>query len=796
MPLLVAYDYSGSTEGSDFYHDTVQKILKCYDTYDVVLWDHNYTVSSKEGLARINRQRDGRGGTQPINVAQYCFRKEYTGDVILITDGQILERDVKNLDDYLEKHGLGISHIDCYLIQTCSSDKLDATVIAPFIRRYTNAVYLFNKGDNEPTTLATGGKPMEEFIEELRAIKTIATFEQKFDELFSEVVSKLLGMPSDLRVKDELLNLRQRLINEIKQVPEGFDMKRLEKALADKNVPELLKLTSDLFNIYTEKYPSQEWPGKIFHLLRMCTGNLSSVFSLSALTSRYNADRVRRADIVQSFEIADVDIIEDGEKSFICPVSYEAENDVVILVRKLDKPLIDGLDNDTLNPLISNPLQALNNEEFLKKMISAIDHPISLRTMREAEASGAPIKVSPFTRAEVIGGLCLGADENHSKVTRYIISKIISGGKRVGNPDLWFAVYLYLVETGRIPFLNEVLPQMREHMRFLLLNHKGTLTMTSVPFFPITTVPLGISCWFSLNAISAGIPEGYAFNLIKPHSGYLSILRMLNDLQGLKSDQNAEKFLRLSDAFIKIYHWAKHNEVENLSYVIKLGFNTIKVNLNNITNKNFGWVPLFVPIDGNEPTEENRKDALAHLPQCFSLLTPAECRAAARTAEMFNPNKMTRNLMSEDIPASSWSYKTKHFDIPEVPICPVTLRPYTKNGQTKEDWRAASERIFGKLEDQIHIHYLYLNYVEKYNEFPTKDDFLVFVFHRFIPKTKFSLPMQTQDFIDCVFSGYEKVFAQKKISAAEFNKTTYHSAPLVRREHLENGTSPKKAKKE
>jgi len=306
--------------------------------------------------------------------------------------------------------------------------------------------------------------------------------------------------------------------------------------------------------------------------------------------------------------------------------------------------------------------------------------------------------------------------------------------------------------------------------------------MTSVPFYPITTVPLGIACWFSLNAISAGISEGYAFNMIKPHVHYISILKMLNDLQGLKSDQKAEEFLRRSVAYIKINHWANKGNAEKLSYVMKLGFNTIKINKENITNEKFNWIPLFVPIDGNGPTVENRNDALAHLPHAFSLLTPAECRAAARIAEIFYSNKMYPKQMSEDIPTTSWCYKTNHFDIPEVPICQKTLRPYSKIGPNNENWRVVSERIFGELKDQIHIHYLYLNYIEKYNEFPTKDDFLVFIFHRYVPSSKYSLPMQIQDFIDCVFAGYEKVFAKEKISVAEFNKKARYSASIRRRE--------------
>jgi len=56
----------------------------------------------------------------------------------------------------------------------------------------------------------------------LKLNKSVENIQQKFDNLFSEVVSKLLGMPSDLRVKDEILALRQRLVNENKKFPKDL----------------------------------------------------------------------------------------------------------------------------------------------------------------------------------------------------------------------------------------------------------------------------------------------------------------------------------------------------------------------------------------------------------------------------------------------------------------------------------------------------------------------------------------------------------------------------------------------
>ena len=783
---LVAYDFSGSTEENEFYHSTVQTILKEYEPYEVVLWDNKLQMSSPQELKRINRWKEGRGGTVPLVVAQHLYDTGFDGRVVLITDGQIFERYVKQLDEYLESHPLKITRIECFLIYTC--EKLDATVIAPFLSRYNHIVYLYDDGAVEPRLLVQGGKSFQEFVEQLQSIKTIEEFEAQYDTLFSETISKVLGKTNDTAIKDEILKLRTRLVNTMKEPPKGFNMEDVAMAYDQRDVPTLLKLCQDLDVKYHDTYPSPEWPGKIFHLLRMCSGNLSSVFSLSALSSKYNADRVRRADIVQNFEISDVDVIDSDQKTFICPISYEEESDVVILMKKPDSTLLEGLDADFTNALINNPLNAFNSEDFLKKFASMFDVSISLRTMQEAEKAGHPIKQSPLTRAEVIGGLCLGADEGHCKATDYIISKLVSGGRRVGNNDLWFAIIWYIIESSMVPHLKEVLPQVREHLLFRLQHHKGTLSLTNVPFFTLTKVPLGVACWYPLNAFAAGSCERDAINGLKPHLSIIPMLRKINELQKLPMDPKAEIFLRKAHAFLNLRFIAQKEDNEALSNVIRLGFKCVPVNLSNISNDKFKWVPHFIPIDGEKPTEEERKEALSKLPQSFALLTESECRSIAKIAMVHNFSAMKFDPMNEEYEAISWkNYGLKHFDIPEVKICPATMRPYSLVKPSNITWEQNSQEIFGPIDQQIHIHKLYLEYVIAYKQFPTTDDLLVYAFnYHVINGNKLTLPMQILDFVNCVCNGYKEALETKPLQVNEFLHTVHLSVNQTRRLNWEN----------
>jgi hypothetical protein len=219
----------------------------------------------------------------------------------------------------------------------------------------------------------------------------------------------------------------------------------------------------------------------------MCTGNLGTVYSLSALGSRFQANRVRRAEVVENIELGSVQVL-DGPESFTCPISYEEESDVVVLIRKPTEGLLAGEISELANRVITNPLSALHYPDFCAKLIGHLDHPISLRSLKEAEEAGYPITQSPLTRSPVIGGLFLGGGEEHSQATNSTIAHLVAEGKRVGNPDLWFMLIWWLIECGRVHHLESVLPQIRSHLTFRLRAHLGTLTLCNTPYLPITLV--------------------------------------------------------------------------------------------------------------------------------------------------------------------------------------------------------------------------------------------------------------------------------------------------------------------
>ncbi|KAH0788886.1 hypothetical protein GPJ56_007181 [Histomonas meleagridis] len=780
---LVAYDYSGSTCGCTFYHDTVQSLLKKYPNYDVIYWSHVLKVASKEELAKTNKERRGSGCTEPILVAKYCVEKEFTGDLILITDGQIPESSVRDLDNYIKEHDFHVNHVDCYLIQTCS-DKMDATVIAPFLRGNLYDVYLYPKGETESSHIISGGKTSQEFIEQIRSIKTIEEFEKSFEELFSLTITSALGK-SDLSIKDEITRLQKRLLMEMKQVPEGFDIDKMEKSFWEGNLPEMIRLTKELNATYHQKYDNITWPPKLFHLIRMSSGNLNSVFSLSALGSKFNADRVRRADVIENIQTNELEILELSQETITCPILYEDESDIVLLISKPDKPILEGEDSNIINTIINNPLNAIRYPHICEKIINCLDHPISLRAYKEAEETGYPIEKSPITRRELIGCLSLVQNETHIKYTDKTLANLLFAGKSVGYFDLWYALIWYLIKDRKIEYLQEIIPQLTEQLRFRFRYHKGTFFLTNVPYYCITHIPIGIACWCSLCSNVIGVNEKEAMNHIKSNVTSIPILQSIISELGYPIPQEAKDFLKIARTYLHIKEAIRKNDFDKLMPIILLAHKCIEIDTSKVDHKKYKYVPKYIPIDGNDPDEQQVKKALSLLPSFFSELTIDERRVAAKLVEIGDINQINMNEFKNKINGINWGYGLNDFRIPVVNICPKTCRPYYNLPQKSTTWLEQSEKIFGPIDQQIHIHFLYIQYVLKYNQFPNKDEFLVFVFHQFIPEKKPTLPKLIGKFVDNVLEGYGNVVEKYQITPELMVERCNNSIPIVRREKIE-----------
>ena len=81
--------------------------------------------------------KKGYNGTSPSLVAKECVNKSIK-DIILITDGQVGDNDVRECDRYLEK--FQFNKTICYIISS-GYGNLNMSVTCPFTRMCDNKVY-------------------------------------------------------------------------------------------------------------------------------------------------------------------------------------------------------------------------------------------------------------------------------------------------------------------------------------------------------------------------------------------------------------------------------------------------------------------------------------------------------------------------------------------------------------------------------------------------------------------------------------------------------------------------------
>jgi len=786
--ILVAHDFSGSTSGSTIYHGTVKGLIKDLGDYKVLLWDTVAEECDKKRFDEILNTRKGRGGTNPLSVAQYVFRVHFRGVLYLITDGQIPLDSVTELDNFLDKNELRISKVVAHLIQT-SSEKIDVTVIAPFVRRYPHEVILHQKGEEAPKMVVQGNTDITSFLDKLRAIQTIPEFEAEFDSIFSDVLAKMMGASNNIKIHDEILQLQKRLLIDMKRVPNDFDYQGMIESFEKKDIGNMINSCKNLNELAEASAAKLTWPPKIYRLLAMTSGSLGSVFSISALGSSFNADRVRRADVVQSFETTSADNIDDvSSPTFLCPISYEEEKDIVLLIKNPDQPILAGLEKDTINSILTSPLNALRYPEFIKTLISIIDHPISLRSLKDAEESGYSMEKSPVTRAPILGGLVLGPSEDHCKATNWTIAKLLSGGKATGNPDQWFELIWYLVETGKIPYLNEILPHIRAHMLFRCKSHCGTASLTNIPYACIYRVPVGIAAWFTL---CFPLYQRNDIDILSCNSIGVSVLIKMVELCEYPLPDKIKEYALAHTMDERVKFMFRKNNRSILDNLIPIAYNCVKINDPSVLDKYrtlIHFIPEYIPIDG-EPDPVQREKFLKKLPYGFGDV-PIEVVKLVINKFLVKGHEATISFAEfsglKPIPAFNWIYGNNEYKDLRIELCPLTARPYSIVPATMKSWQEEATHTFGDYTMNISAHSLFARFFKEFRVIPSFDEFLAYVYVRTISAEKPTLPYPICSFVNCVLTGYQELVAQHNIMPDKLYRLILGSSKMQDRKKKEH----------
>lgn len=780
---LFAIDYSGSTSGSPTYHISCHRIVEeklgsySSSTPTFLLWNTEEHLVSRTQLEQINKNMKGEGGTDPNAVANYVKRINFHGHLLFISDGLIDQSTVDICSSALA--GWKFESVHVILIHAHSRYSApNMSVSCAFTRNSPHMVdFISAMGDTR--RVASVSNESLSLLDRLDDIHTVKDWLAIKNELTPVIIARTMGTTGDPTLRDTLLRMKsriQRMDAESSAESHSLTINTLTISLAKSsdNPVELRNAISAAQTLRNDYYTAMDgyaeddtsWSSSINRLVSMCDGALYGTFDLSGVNAAIHSDRARRAPMATVVKAEDTDagepIIDSssagGAGGFVCPITYDETNDIVLLVTQNPTPLLAGLDKSIVTDLTKCPLFLFRYADVESTFLSQIDHPISLEGLKGiygTSSSDDGSILSPLTRKPILGALCLGPHKDHVAATNWTLARMTAGGKCLGNPDLWFAALWLLVKRGKLPYLSPILPQLTTHLCWRMQNHKAPLSLLGTPEYPTTRVPLGTALWFAIaSSVLSPLPNR---ETLRAHLPYVEEIQELLSMIGYALPVGFSEHLSRLRTVFKMLSWCKRDNVEFQQQMRGLYQAAILSSEGKV----------LALIDGPAST-----DQIARICSYSGLDTTLSDTELIGLSTLVSPGKSASDvhlpfnwspLHSFDA-RIEWKYGVKEHPSFVTPICTKTCRPFfhcvKNNGNTSTWMDAAEEKFHLKPDDMLPVHAEFGNYVVKNGSYPAFNDLLDHLWKRVQAQTekgKTTLPAQTEVFIRNILEDYSEV---------------------------------------
>jgi len=754
---LVAYDcsYSTSYSCSNFdttlYHSKTQDLVKNLDSTNslFIRWDQNHTVISKVDLEIINKQKKGFGGTSPVSLFKFIKEINFKGNLIFISDGQIGNECVETCSEILLSWKFNL--VSIYLIYTGGT--INESVSCALTRSSPHNIYIYKHGLlTQPAIKVTDND--YKFVYNIENINTIEEFLKQKEILKNVLVSINMGTNGNKVLHTKLVALKNKLTKyESKIFLKNIDnpVSRLIESFK-KSEPSL----SELDNVWKMYYKLEDidedndWKKLIDKFISWCSGSLLTSFDRNKISNREKSSIIEPVIPSESVEIVE-EKIEDLKLT--CPITLSDSSNMILLMKKTDTSVFDDLPTYLRDSLINCPLNALRNNDILNYIKSLFDCVISIEAYKELVDYGISDK-SPLTREQIFGGLCLGKDNSHIKATNSTIRYILTGGKSLGNMDLWFTVIYFIIKRGQAEHLLEYLPMVEEHLKFRLINNKSYMCLSGLPTYPTYSVPIGLALWCSIMATTSNLSliKNPKNDPIRLHLSYsLDMIELLNIIGISVPSKLLEHINRLKTLryFLLEVKKGKENSLKLKNLIDALSYNSIETS------------DLWILIDG-EPSDSQISNVRLKLPSVCKELSNTEikdilelCDSNKSESDIYIPYNYVVKSFEKTI-TKNWSIGNNIPSI-KVNISPKTCRPYYNiidNGR-KKIWLDKATEIYGN--ELFSTSNFFGTYISENKKYPTKSEFLNYLFMYHFTRNKKTLPICIEKFVNEAFINYEEI---------------------------------------
>jgi hypothetical protein len=734
-PTLFAVDFSTSISNNVFYHSQVARIVsENYQDGDlIILWDHEYKSVSKTRLDEVTTNRQGGGGTSPIAIAQAALDigSSAQGRLVLITDGEVGVKSIDQCDAFLKTHSLSFTSVAGFII----GSEGNLSVLCPFTRTCPHTICTIT-GAGTPVEIVRVSVADQAILAQIGEIRTMKAFTTSYDSLKRALTARTLGTVGDRVLRDQVIDMQNRIVRSL-----GMGMPEvgpaLRSALESGRLEEALEYGSQLVGAHEI---GGSFSSQMNELIRMCEGAIRLTFDPGSI----QAARASRAKDAIEFDATDAEDVESKAGTFVCPIYFDDETDPAILIARPERPLLFGVGPKTVNQMIDCPLNAAIKQHFMTDFVAHVDHVVSLKALREAAASKAPITASPMTRRSVLGAIPLGACLTHAIAADWTLSQLLSGGKRLGNADCWFAVLWLALERGEIPYLSEMLPFVREQMIWRLRYRYSSAALTGLAGFCQKRIPLGCAIWFVLASPAFRVQPELSFDPLRLHLMHPNLLRKMLDLLHYPLPDRINRHIKRLRALFSLLNYCKWNEADLRAYVRGVHQRWAYVDRGKVTRDLFrrpDEVPLYVPIDG-EPNDKQWQTIRDNFPRrCFAMSREELVWLAGMVNSNLSagaiPLKLTDDPPPIPAPVEEWApYAGLADRFTEVQICPSTMRPFYRAPDGKT-WKEHHVAIVAVDDDhRLSLCYLYGRCVVTLRKYPTVEEFIEFAFNRTVRSGK------------------------------------------------------------
>ena len=684
---LYSLDCSGSVgySGSIMYFPILLRMInECPENSMFIRWDEESTICSLPQIMGWIMSNQGYGGTSPI-----CFIKDIPADfgpndnLIIVSDGRIGLSSAQSFCQEMNSRfpfGHKFKQIQVILINTGGA--IDKSIVSAFTKYDCPFVLEIYEQNGSLKSLEK-----ENYFKLFDKLRDMANLSDFTPELRGSIHNLALGCSSTDRIVVELRSEIKRLMRKFQEEldrapPEGNPA--LDEFVAETGKENLsISVLTESVKKMTSK----------FHLKKATEGNplLILIQTESDITHRLldfgiNSGLHNSGSGVSGLVVANASVAEEVNID-TCAMEDECN---------FEDPIFGGLtiaivpiaQGDSLLP--SGNISQMRRFPMLLSVNDGIFMaPIGLDgfagIVKHSQSSRLNLS-HPLTRVPMrnVGFLIFPAratDEQKASIVKFnnsAIAKLLFNGKKVGDPNLFY--FCFALRMLSVSFLQEFKPQIEEEIRWRLKNSTTCATLCG----PSTEFPhdkMSILNALIFTVLSACVCETSAQNPLLMHISYLSKIKKLLEISGVKLPVEIKKHLELIQVAMKLLNVNKDDQSKNGGKMRLLGYRNL-----------IGWD--LITVDGsfyptgvrlNEGEQEQQNGIIKEFLQEI-IGFPIEIDLFCSLYDLFiNQNDFLKLLHI-------------HFGLP-IAVCP---RNFTLFQSTDEDFRkAVVDYVKGRKFDKL-----------------------------------------------------------------------------------------------